>query len=73
MSLSDAACQECERRAFLLLEALRLINPEGLHEIKGIELRVWFGTARRHGGFVFYGHPSWPSRSHIDPVSWFEQ
>lgn len=65
-------CPECERRGRLLIAALELIEPEHVVTLDKVGLEYWFHRARRHGGMVWYGHPSWPSMSYIDPVIWFE-
>ena len=65
-------CPECERRGELLLAALELIEPEYVTEIGKLARDSWWRIPRRHGGMIWYGHPSWPSMSYIDPVVWFE-
>jgi hypothetical protein len=65
-------CQECDRRATLLIAALELIEPEHVTKLGQQAKGSFFDHARRHGGMVWYGRPEWPSMAYIDPVAWFE-
>jgi hypothetical protein len=64
-------CPECELRGLLLLKAFELLDMKHVAEVNRFARTSYWHQPRRHGGMVWYGHPSWPSMSYIDPVIWF--